>query len=94
MKNDALPSEKSFKVLMAILIIIIMAVLINGCNMQIVDTKWSFDYAYIDLGNGNIIEGHVDSWKDWNDSDMIQVTMFDGKTYFTHSSNVVLIKSK
>ena len=77
-----------------ILVIVLIITLCVGCNMQIIDTKWSFDYAYIDLGNGEIIEGNVDSWKDWDDSDMIQVTMFDGKTYFTHSTNVVLIKNK
>ena len=85
--------NKTITIFLAI-IIILAAIFCTSCNMQIIDTKWSFDYAYIDLGNGNIIEGHVDSWKDWNDSDMIQVTMFDGKTYFTHSSNVVLIKNK
>lgn len=76
------------------LIMILTIIFCVGCNMQIIDTKWSFDYAYIDLGNGKIIEGNVDSWKDWDDSDMIQVTMKDGKTYFTHSTNVVLIKYK
>jgi len=86
--------NRAFKILIATILIIIIIGSFTACNMQIIDTKWSFDYAYIDLGNGNIIEGHVDSWKDWDDSDMIQVTMFDGKTYFTHSSNVVLIKNK
>ncbi len=76
------------------LTIILATVFCTSCNMQIIDTKWSFDYAYIDLGNGKIIEGNVDSWKDWDDSDMIQVTLKDGKTYFTHSKNVVLIKYK
>jgi len=77
-----------------IVVVILISTFLVGCNMQIIDTKWSFDYAYIDLGNGKSIEGNVDSWKDWNDSDMIQVTMKDGKTYYTHSANVVLIKYK
>ena len=77
-----------------ILVVVLISIFCVGCNMQIIDTKWSFDYAYIDLGNGKNIEGNVDSWKDWNDSDMIQVTMKDGKTYYTHGSNVVLIKYK
>ena len=77
-----------------ILIVLLISTFCVGCNMQIIDTKWSFDYVYIDLGNGKIIEGNVDSWKYWDDSDMIQVTMKDGKTYYTHSENVVLIKYK
>ena len=77
------------------LTMILITILCTSCgNMQIIDTKWSFDYAYIDLGNGKIIEGSIDSWKDWDGSDMIQVTMKDGKTYYTHSTNVVLIKYK
>ena len=86
--------NRSFKIIIATILIILIICSFTGCNMQIIDTKWSFDYVYIDLGNGKIIEGNVDSWKDWDDSDMIQVTMKNGKTYFTHSSNVVLIKSK
>ena len=78
-----------------VLTIILTTIFCTSCgNMQIIDTSWSFDYAYIDLGNGKIVEGNVGSWKDWGDSDMIQVTMKDGKTYFTHSANVVLIKYK
>lgn len=77
-----------------ILVVVLIITLCVGCNMQIIDTKWSFDYAYIDLGNGDIVEGNIDSWKDWDDSDMIQVTLKNGKTYFTHSTNVVLIKYK
>lgn len=72
------------------IVVMLVITTFTACNMQIVDTNWSFDYAYIDLGNGKVIEGKVESWKDWNDSDMIQVKI-NGKTYYTHSSNVVLI---
>jgi len=77
-------------VLMMLIIVIVVIIGISACNMNVIDTTWSFDYAYIDLGNGTVVEGKVESWKDWNDSDMVQVKI-NGKTYYTHGSNVVLI---
>lgn len=78
------------KRIIAIIMLLIICLSLCSCNRQIIDTNWSFDYAYICLGNGTVVEGKVDSWKDWDDSDMIQVKI-DGKTYYTHSNNVVLI---
>lgn len=60
-----------------------------GCNKQIIDTTYSFDKAIINLPNGEIIEGKVDSWKDY-EGDQIQVKI-DGKTYLVHAEDIVLI---
>lgn len=62
----------------------------TSCNAQIIDTTFKFDKAVILLPNGEVIEGEVDSWKDFEDGDQIQVKI-DGKTYLTHIQNVVLI---
>ena len=62
--------------------------LFNG-NEQVVDTIWRYEWAILKLGNGELIEGKVTSWKDFSESDMIQFTM-DGISYLTHSSNVIL----
>lgn len=72
------------------LVAIMLMTCLVGCNQQILDTTWSFERAIIFLPNGEKIEGDVTSWKDFESSDMIQVVI-DGKTYLTHSSNVVLI---
>ena len=61
-----------------------------GCNRQIIDTTWSFERAIIFLPDGEKIEGKVNSWGNYDNSNMIQVSV-DGKMYLTHSSNVVLI---
>lgn len=74
----------------AILFVLVVAVLCS-CNMQIMDITYNFDYAYVALPNGTVVEGKVDSWKDY-ESDAIQVVI-KGKTYVTHYSNVVLVKS-
>ena len=63
-------------------------ILYNG-NEQVFDTNWRYNWAIIQLGNGELLEGTVTSWKDFSESDMIQFTM-DGITYLTHSSNVIL----
>ena len=62
-----------------------------GYNKTIVDVNYRFNYAYIAMPDGTCVEGDVKSWKDWADSDMIQVVFSDNTIYYTHSSNVVLI---
>ena len=64
-------------------------------NIQWFDTTWSFERAVIALPDSGgfkmfYVEGKVESWKDFEGSDMIQVRI-DGVTYLTHSSNVILI---
>lgn len=61
-----------------------------GCNKQILDTTYSYEKAIIYLPNGEIIEGKVDSWTDYEDGDQLQIKI-DGKNYLVHSSNCVLI---
>ena len=59
-------------------------------NRQLIDTKYRFDRAITVLPNGQVIDGKVTSWLDYQDSDAVQVTI-NGKTYLTHYANVCLI---
>lgn len=79
------------KILSVILVLAFVAAILCGCNYQMIDTAYSFDRAIVSLPNGDIIEGKVDSWKDYEDGDQIQVKI-NGVTYLVHSSDVVLIK--
>ncbi|MBQ6719966.1 MAG: lipoprotein [Oscillospiraceae bacterium] len=63
---------------------------LSGCNKQMVDLTYSYERAILSLPNGEVIEGKVSSWTDFEDGDQIQVRI-DGKTYLVHSSNIVLI---
>lgn len=63
---------------------------LTACNQQIIDTTYTYDRAILSLPNGEVIEGKVTSWKDFEDGDQIQVKI-DGKSYLVHSSNIVLI---
>ena len=81
------------KKIIAIILAVVLAVSIGvlaGCNKQMVDLTYSYEYAIIALPNGEVVEGRVSSWTDFEDGDQIQVKI-DGKTYLVHSSNIVLI---
>lgn len=78
------------KKIFAMLLIVVMALSLCACNKQIIDLTYNYDRAIIYLPNGEIIEGSVDGWTDFEDGDQIQVKI-DGKTYLVHSTNVVLI---
>lgn len=73
-----------------VVIIVVSVFFLSACNTQIIDTNWKFDRAIISLPNGEIVDGKVDSWRDFEDGDQLQVKI-NGVTYLTHSMNVVLI---
>ena len=77
------------KVMVAIMLVATVVGL-TACNQQIFDTTYTYDRAIISLPNGEIVEGKVTSWTDFEDGDQIQVKI-DGKTYLVHSVNIVLI---
>ena len=59
-------------------------------NRQLMDVNYHFDRAILKLPNGEVVEGKLNSWLDFDDSDVIQVKI-DGKTYLTSYVNVCLI---
>ena len=70
----------------------IFVAMISGCtNRQIIDTAHKFDYGIVRLANGDVVEGKVDSWLDFENSDTVQITI-EGKTYLVHYTNATLIK--
>jgi len=83
---------KKIIVLLLTVIAVLSACLLSGCNKQIVDLTYSYEYAIIGLPNGETVEGKVSSWTDYEDGDQLQIKI-DGKTYLVHSSNVVLISN-
>lgn len=86
--------SKEMKCLILVIVIFFTLALLSGCsslyNRQLVDLTYSYEYALLLLPDGDLIEGHVDSWRDFEDGDQIQVKI-DGVSYLTHISNVVLI---
>ena len=79
----------------AVTVILLLAlvtgvILLAGCNKQMVDLTYSYNRAILYLPNGEIVEGKVSSWTDFEDGDQIQVKI-NGTTSLVHSSNIVLI---
>lgn len=72
------------------LVVGIMSMSLVGCNKQVFDTTYSYERAILCLPNGEVIEGKVQSWTDFEDGDQIQVKI-EGKQYLIHSDNIVLI---
>ena len=82
------------KKFIAIILALIMSLSLVACgNKDMWDTVYTFDYAIIRIANGDVVEGEVVTWNDY-EGDSIQVTIKtdDGElTYLTHICNVTLI---
>jgi len=79
------------KKLLAAILALGMALSLAGCgNRQMIDLTYSYKYAIISLPNGEIVEGKVDSWKDFEDGDQLQITV-DGVTYLVHATDAALM---
>lgn len=63
---------------------------LSGCNAEVVDIKYHFNYAIIQMVDEEV-KIPIKSWKDYENSDMVQVTSTDGVVYYTHSSRIILV---
>lgn len=77
--------------LIKVLVLLFLMLTLASCNKQVIDITYKYDYAIIELPNGQVVEGEVTSWTDYEDGDQIQVKI-DGVVYLVHSSDIVLIK--
>ena len=87
--------KKFFVCLLLVLLTVFVFAACDGVvksGNRIVDGKdvQTFTYAYVRLGDKDIVEGYVTQWRDYEDSDVVQV-LINGKYYLTHYSCCVLI---
>lgn len=75
-----------------LLVLLLIVVLLAGCGNKGHYAESYFDYAIINTFDGKAIEGNVASWN--RGEDRIQITFTDGSVYYTHFSNVILIKGE
>ena len=84
------------KGLLLLLVLILCVFLFSGCETKtgnrITNGKdvQTFTYCYIVLGGQEVIRGAITQWRDYSNSDVVQV-LVNGKYYLTHYSNVVMI---
>lgn len=85
------------KKIICVVLILSLALALTACqvgNRQVGwDTTQTFTHAILELGNGEVVEGTVTSWRDFDESDVVQFTM-NGVTYLTHYSKVILCTKK
>ena len=70
-------------------VLLIGTLFVSGCNKQIFDFNYKYNYAYIQLQNGEVIEGRVETWQDY-DGEQLQVKI-NGIIYLTNSYNCTLV---
>ena len=79
---------------LAVMITSLMILGLAGCgNKDMFDTVYTFNRAIIKLPNGEVIEGKIDRWADYEDGEQLQITIA-GTIYLVHSSKCVLINDK
>lgn len=80
------------KIVSIILASALIGSFVVGCgNKTFFDTTYTFDYAIISLPNGEVVEGEIKEWCDYEDGDQLQIKMKDGSTYLVHAEDCVLI---
>lgn len=74
-----------------VILILTVVMLLTGCgNYQTFDFQYTYNYAIIKLQNGEIIEGSIESWRDYADGEQLQVKV-NGVLYLTNSYNCTLM---
>ena len=87
---------KTRKIILLICLLICCVLIFVGCEHKtgnrITGGKdvQTFTYCYVVLGGKEIVRGAITQWRDYDNSDVVQV-LVNGKFYLTHYSNVVLI---
>jgi len=73
-----------------LVVIMILSLMLTACNKQVLDFTYSYEYAIIKLPDNTIVEGKVQSWKDY-DGEQLQIVI-DDNTYLVNSVNAVMMK--
>lgn len=80
---------KRFAYILLAMIILATTVLFSGCNKTVADLTYKYNYAWIELPGGDVIEGPVQSWTDFEDGGQIQVKI-NGMIYLTDTTRCVM----
>lgn len=79
------------KKILAVLVLVVLMVALTGCgNRDMIDTVYTYEEAVLSMADGTIVHGKVESWRDYEDGEQIQVKI-DGVTYLVNSVNITLI---
>ena len=89
--------KKMVKVIAIVMILVLAVAILCGCEVHKTGNRitggkdvQTFTYCYVVLGGKEIARGAITQWRDYENSDTVQV-LVNGKYYLTHYTNVVLI---
>lgn len=84
--------KRMIKIILAAGIAMAMVLSLAGCgNMQMVDLTYTYNTAVIEMPGGEALTIEVESWKDYEDCDQLQIKSKEGTTYLVHSSKCVMM---
>ena len=89
---------RKLKLLLLVAVLLVAVLVFSGCEdmhkmgNRITGGKdvQTFTYCFVVLDGQEIARGAITQWRDYDNSDVVQV-LVNGKFYLTHYSNVVLI---
>lgn len=89
--------KKFLKVTTLVMAMALVPLLLSGCSEYKTGNRvtWgkdvqTFTYCYIVLDGKEVVKGAITQWRDYDNSDVVQI-LVNGKYYLTHYSNVVMI---
>ena len=89
--------KKRWKLILVSIVLILGLLIFSGCEMHKTGNRitggkdvQTFTYCYVILGGQEVARGAVTQWRDYSNSDTVQV-LVNGKYYLTHYTNVVLV---
>jgi len=80
--------RKLLIVLLSIFCLLFVIFALSGCNAQLIDTNYKFDTVHI-YETGKCYK--IKTWRDYDDSDQLQVTLEDGTVLLLHSTDCALV---
>ncbi len=79
------------KIKIILVLAIVTALLLTGCNKQILDFQYDFDAAIVTL-NGESKLYRIDKWTDYQDGEQLQLTLQDGSVILVSTYNTILVQ--
>ena len=75
------------KKLTALASALVLILALTGCNKQMVDLTYSYERAVLSLPNGEVIEGKVSSWTDFEDGTRSRSALTARPIWFTAATS-------
>ena len=77
------------KKVIAVIMLVAMLFVFASCNYNVVDTKWTYNKAYVNFGD-RVVCYDISSWSE--DDTTFTITCKDGTVICSSQYNIVLVK--